>query len=196
MTPSVNYGELIPGVQNQINRIRDAIADSYTAVSEKGGEMPSVQNVANLATAISSIPSVSVSSKTITANGTYTAPSGQAYSPVTVNVPSKAVQVSNKIGRVTVTGYTATDVSLTVAKTGVYTVQWCGYRSGATGTYGSQLYIDDSAYGTAQTTWSGKTQEVTLNNVSLTAGQTITVGARSNGSSTQIYVAGLVITEV
>ena len=183
-------------VQGEINRINSAVSSAYDAVSDRGGTVPSSKKVANLATAISSIPSVSVSSKTITANGTYTAPSGQAYSPVTVNVPSKAVQVSNKIGRVTVTVYTATDVSLTVAKTGVYTVQWCGYRSGATGTYGSQLYIGNSAYGTAQTTWSGKTQGVTLNNVSLTAGQTITVRARSNSGSTEIYVAGLVITEV
>lgn len=52
---SVNYGELIPGVQNQIDRIRSAIADSYTAVSEKGGTLPSVETVDNLPAAIRSI---------------------------------------------------------------------------------------------------------------------------------------------
>lgn len=33
------------------------IADSYTAVSNKGGTLPQTQNLTNLATAISSIPS-------------------------------------------------------------------------------------------------------------------------------------------
>ena len=33
------------------------IADSYTAVSNKGGTLPVTQNLTNLATAISSIPS-------------------------------------------------------------------------------------------------------------------------------------------
>lgn len=173
------------------------IQDIANAIREKNGQSTTYK-VSDMAAAIGSIPSVSVSAKTITANGTYNAPSGQAYSPVTVNVPSKAVQVSNKIAMVALTSYSTTTVSLTVAKTGVYTVRWCCYRSGASGTYGSQLYIGNSAYGTAQTTWigGGKTQEVTLNNVSLTAGQTITVRARSNSTSTQIYVAGLVITEV
>lgn len=168
---------------------------TYT-VQQGGGD--ATYKVSEMAAAIRGISTVSVSAKTITANGTYTAPSGQAYSPVTVNVPSKAVQVSNKIARVAATSYSTTTVSLTVAKTGVYTVRWCCYRSGTSGTYGSWLYIGNSAYGTAQTTWigGGNTQEVTLNNVSLTAGQTITVRARSNSTSTQIYVAGLVITEV
>lgn len=33
------------------------VADSYTAVSNKGGTLPQTQNLTNLATAISSIPS-------------------------------------------------------------------------------------------------------------------------------------------
>ncbi len=33
------------------------VADSYTAVSNKGGTLPATQNLTNLATAISSIPS-------------------------------------------------------------------------------------------------------------------------------------------
>lgn len=171
------------------------IQDIANAIREKNGQSTTYK-VSDMAAAIGSIPSVSVSAKTITANGTYTAPSGQAYSPVTVNVPSKAVQVANKAERVASTSYKATAVSLTVGKTGTYTVQWCCGRSGTSGTYGSQLYIGNTAYGTANTTWSSYTQAVTLNNVSLTAGQTITVRARSNSTSTQIYVAGLTIVEV
>ena len=39
------------------------VADSYTAVSNKGGTLPATQNLTNLATAISSIPSGSTSEK-------------------------------------------------------------------------------------------------------------------------------------
>lgn len=67
------------------------VADSYTAVSNKGGTLPATQNLTNLATAISSIPSGSsptLITKSITQNGTYNASSDNAdgYSSVTVNV--------------------------------------------------------------------------------------------------------------
>lgn len=43
-------------VQGEINRIKDAVSDAYSAVSDKGGEIPATQNIANLANAVSSIP--------------------------------------------------------------------------------------------------------------------------------------------
>lgn len=43
-------------VQSQINRIKANVADSYAAVSEKGGVVPETQNSGNLAEAINSIP--------------------------------------------------------------------------------------------------------------------------------------------
>lgn len=49
-------------VQGEINRIKDAVSDAYSAVSDKGGEMPSIQNVDNLAQAVNSIPSGAVDS--------------------------------------------------------------------------------------------------------------------------------------
>jgi hypothetical protein len=72
------------------------VADSYTAVSNKGGTLPATQDLTNLATAISSIPSggsATLITKTITQNGTYNASSDNAdgYSSVTVNVSSGAV---------------------------------------------------------------------------------------------------------
>ena len=44
-------------VQSEIDRIITAIGNAYSKVSEKGGTVPSSQTVANLATAIDSIPS-------------------------------------------------------------------------------------------------------------------------------------------
>ena len=44
-------------VQSEIDRIITAVGNAYSKVSEKGGTVPSSQTVANLATAINSIPS-------------------------------------------------------------------------------------------------------------------------------------------
>ena len=44
------------GVQSEIDRIISAVGNAYSKVSEKGGTVPASQTVANLATAIDSIP--------------------------------------------------------------------------------------------------------------------------------------------
>ena len=44
------------GVQSEIDRIITAVGNAYSKVSEKGGTVPASQTVANLATAIDSIP--------------------------------------------------------------------------------------------------------------------------------------------
>ena len=86
-------------VQSEIDRIITAVGNAYSKVSEKGGTVPASQTVANLATAIDSIPAgggaPSLQSKyvTYTANGTNTitpdAPyDGMSSVDVTVNVAS------------------------------------------------------------------------------------------------------------
>lgn len=119
---------------------------------------------------------------------------------VNVNVPTsgggKNVQCYQGYATVTSTSYTATAVSLQVAKTGTYTVSWMGYRNTTSGTNGSQLYIDNTAYGSAQTSFvNSYGQSVKLTNVSLTAGQTITVRARARSSSYVMGVGNLTIVE-
>ena len=64
-------------VQSEIDRIITAVGNAYSKVSKKGGTVPASQTVANLATAIDSIPtgsSPSLQSKSVTytANGTAT----------------------------------------------------------------------------------------------------------------------------
>lgn len=64
-------------VQSEIDRIITAVGNAYSKVSEKGGTVPASQTVANLATAIGSIPaggtpSLQSKSVTYTANGTNT----------------------------------------------------------------------------------------------------------------------------
>lgn len=109
---------------------------------------------------------------------------------------SKNVQIAAGVNRVNTTSYTkVSGQSLTVAKTGTYDVYWSGFRSSTSGTSGSRLYIDDSAYGSAQTTFSTHGQSVHLSNVSLTQGQVIAVRARARSSSYYMYVANLTIVE-
>lgn len=134
----------------------------------------------------------------ITANGNNINVS--QYATVSVNVPSsgssKNVQIAQGVNRVATTSYTeVSGQSLTVSKTGTYDVYWSGYRSSTSGTNGSQLYIGNSAYGSAQTTFSNHGQSIHLSNVSLTANQTISVRARARGTSYYMYVSNLTIIE-
>lgn len=109
---------------------------------------------------------------------------------------SKNVQIASGVNRVATTSYTAVSgQSITVSKTGTYDVYWVGYRSSTGGTNGSQLYIDSSAYGSAQTSFSNHGQSVHLSNVSLTKNQVVTVRARARSTSYYMYVGNLTIIE-
>lgn len=148
-------------------------------------------------TGVVKVAAVPTETKSITENGTYTPTSGKFFSSVTVNVPQSGgmnVQCYHGMVSVKTTSYSATGVKLTVAKTGIYKVSWMGCRNTNSGINGSQLYIGNSAYGSAQTSFTNTYgQSVVLNNVSLTAGQTIEVRARARSTSYAMMVGNLCI---
>lgn len=122
------------------------------------------------------------------------------YATVSVNVPSggssknaQVVQQGNT--RINATSYTKACGDITVSKTGTYDVYWSAYRTSTSGTWGTQLYIGNTAYGSAQATFSSYYQTVHLSNVSLTANQTVAVYGRSRGSNYYLYVGQLTIIE-
>ena len=137
--------------------------------------------------------------KSITENGTGIDVS--AYASVDVAVSSgssKNTQVVQGTTRTTSSTLTAIGAEMTVTKTGTYDVYWSAVRSttSASYTYGTQLYVGGSAYGSENSTWSNHVQNNHLTNVSLTANQKIRVyGRNSRGSSYYIYAPTLVIVE-
>lgn len=137
-------------------------------------------------------------SETKTENGTYDVTN---LASLIVNVSggsSKNAQVVQGTTRTTSSTLTAIGAEMTVSKTGTYDVYWSAFRSSTSAnyTYGTQLYVGGTAYGTQNTTWSNHVQNNHLSNVSLTANQKIRVyGRNSRGSSYYIYAPTLVIIE-
>lgn len=112
---------------------------------------------------------------------------------------SKNVQVVQGTTRTTSSTLTAIGAEMTVSKTGTYDVYWSGMRSNTSSSYtwATQLYIDNVAHGTENTTWSNNVQNNHLQNVNLTVNQKLRVrGRNTRGTSYYIYAPTLVIVEV
>ena len=111
---------------------------------------------------------------------------------------SKNTQVVQGTARTASSTLAAIGAEMTVSKTGTYDIYWSAFRSNTASSfiYGTQLYVDGSAYGTENTTWSIHVQNNHLSNVSLTANEKIRVyGRSSRGSTYYIYAPTLVIVE-
>jgi len=83
-------------IASAIQLKQEQVAEAYTAVSNKGGTLPSVQNLSNLASSINTIVSGSSAvliTRTFSSNGTYNAStySADGFSTVTVDVSGSSL---------------------------------------------------------------------------------------------------------
>lgn len=107
----------------------------------------------------------------------------------------KNVQVYSGMDYVNATSYTATDVTLKVAKSGTYTVSWMGFRNTTSGTNGSQIYVNGTAKGSAHTSFTRNYGQYCEESLTLNANDVIVVRARSRNTSYYMYVGNLIIEE-
>ena len=221
---SVSASELVSGTVNITSSGNTDVTNYATASVASGGATasatkgtvsnhsisvtPSVTRTAGYITAgTASGTAVTVSaselvsgSETKTENGTYDVTN---LAELVVNVSggggtSKNTQVVQGTTRTTSSTMTAIGAEMTVSKTGTYDVYWSAFRSSTSSsyTYATQLYIDGTAYGSENATWSNHCQNNHLTKVSLTVNQKIRVrGRNSRGSSYYIYAPTLVIVE-
>lgn len=108
---------------------------------------------------------------------------------------SMNAQTAQSTTRATSTSYTEV-ISLTCDVSGTYDVYWSTFRSSTSGTWGSQLYIGNSAHGSAQTgSWSNHIQNIHMTGVQIDAGEEVAVRVRSRGSNYYGYVGTLTIVQ-
>ena len=138
-------------------------------------------------------------SETKTANGTYDVTN---LAELIVNVSgsgtSKNTQVVQGTTRTNSSTLTAIGAELTVSKTGTYDIYYSCLRTNTSASYtwGTSLYIDGTAHGSENTTWTNNQQNTHLTNVSLTSGQKLRVyGRETRGSSYYVCAPILVIVE-
>lgn len=106
---------------------------------------------------------------------------------------SMNAQTAQSTSRSNSSSYTEV-ISLTCEVSGTYDVYWSTFRSSTSGTWGSQLYLDNTAHGSAQTgSWSNHIQNIHLSGVQIDAGEEVSVRVRSRGSSYYGYVGTLTI---
>ena len=138
-------------------------------------------------------------SETKTENGTYDVTNlAELVVSVSGSSTSKNTQVVQGTTRTNASSMTAVGAELTVSKTGTYDIYWSGFRSNTSSSYtwATQLYIDGTAHGSANTTWTNNVQNNHLTSVSLTANQKLRVyGRNTRGTSYYIYAPMLLIIE-
>lgn len=165
-------------------------------------------------------PNLQNKSITITQNGTQTVTADSGYDgldevEITTNVSGgdggKNYQLDDGFYAIyTSSLYTpvSTGLTLTVAKTGTYTVKWNAYKGYSSGNGNTGLYINNTLYGTTKSNWdagfynngtlittAAQYQINELNNVSLQQGDVIEIKGASRGNSYNIFIYFLSIEE-
>lgn len=107
---------------------------------------------------------------------------------------SMNVQTNQTTSRISSTTLTSVN-SLTCSTAGTYDVYWTCSRSSTSGTWSSQLYVNGTASGSEQTTWSNHVQTVHLTGVTIGANQTVAVYVKARGTNYYGYCPQLTIVQ-
>lgn len=132
--------------------------------------------------------------KSISSNGTGI--DVAAYALVDVAVPSTGgmnKQIYYGPANVKNNGYIASNATLTVEKTGTYTVSWVAWRSSSSGTMGTNLHKNNTAGTNQQTFTNTYGQRIKLTGQSYSAGDVLTIYATSGSTSRSINIANFII---
>lgn len=112
---------------------------------------------------------------------------------------SKNAQVVQSTTRTNASALTAIGAELTVSKTGTYDIYYSCFRTNTSSSYtwATRLYINGTAYGTAENaTWTNNQQNTHLSNISLTVNDKLRVyGRNTRGTSYYVCAPMLVIIE-
>lgn len=112
---------------------------------------------------------------------------------------SKNVQVVQSTTRTNASALTAIGAELTVSKTGTYDIYYSCFRTNTSSSYtwATRLYINGTAYGTAENaTWTNNQQNTHLSSISLTDGDKLRVyGRNTRGTSYYVCAPTLMIVE-
>lgn len=108
---------------------------------------------------------------------------------------TKNVQVYFGYAETNAASYTATDVQLKVAKAGSYKISWTGARNVATGTSGSQIYVNGTAKGSVHTTFIRNYFQYCEETLTLEENDTVVVRARARNTSYYMVVGNLILEE-
>ena len=133
-------------------------------------------------------------SQEITQNGTVDVTN---LASVVVNVPtgsSKNIQTNMNRYETNQTAYTATSLSVTVSKAGTYDIYWSMDRNTTSGTNGSQVYVNNTAKGTAHTTFTHN-GAACHESLTLAKNDVVVIRARARNTSYYCGVSNLVIIE-
>ena len=159
---------------------------SYSSVPsvrlpKQGGGMASCTDVTPTTATDSDVASGKVYFKSDGSQSTGTASGGS----------SKNVQTNQSTSRRNSTSLGSIN-SMTCSVAGTYDVYWCCARSNTSQTWGSQLYIGGTAYGTENTSWTNNVQTNHLEGVTISKNTTVAVYGRSRNGY-YIYAPQLTI---
>ena len=195
--------ERLSEVDTKLNNI---LTNANTELTNKG--KTAVSDLSDLPSAVGELknPTGTIS---ITENGTVDV-SNYASADVSVSGSGgKNTQAQLGMFVKTKTSYGKSGLSITVAKTGTYTIKWLCQRMSTSGTSGSALLINNVQYGSNYETWGltyykDNVQNATqaaeyvlneVNNVSLNENDVVDIYGRSNSNGTWEYNYALVIEE-